>query len=561
MGEFPLWRQALTGVAMGRPLIQPGVVMVITDGGLLSAYSAQGDPLWTFNARGRVSPFISRSREGMTYLARNTGQLIAVARTGREIWRVNLGSPLVSPVLTGWDGRIFAFTQGRITCLSPSGNTLWTRRIEGETLIGPIRDNGGGIIMVQEEGNIIRVDPFGTVSLWNTGDSPSAIASLQLGTLGHSILLFYEEERRIELLYPSHNGLEVLYPPPKEEDSEDDTPEDTLEEAPEEPEIHPLELPSHVIAAQGRGPEAVLVLADGSMALISLRTRTIPWIGQSHLRPGEMPARAQEIELQYDDRGIYAFTRFGATGYNTQGMLLWFMRLRGASGLPSLGAEGILFSGGQDWVLYAYHMEDRVVANQHLIYGGDIEGSYGLGNLPSGFPFQFEDREILNRFQEIRRAIRTGTVGGNERFYINFLMEISGSVTLQRFTTWGVHYREEATRLLGFIGTREIVPYLTDLFLRDPEPVIKAAAASALGMVGLDPNGIVLRAFENALYPPQSIRDEAVLTAIALSTGSLCRYGGPPLADAAVRILARLARDDMPGRTQLQARLELNNLM
>ena len=100
-GTDPLWRQALGGAVIGIPVTQAESVVVVCDGGNLKAYSRQGRLLWDYFARGRLSPFITRSREGTSYICRTNGTLIAVNRSGRELWQIP-GSPLTAPVLVGW---------------------------------------------------------------------------------------------------------------------------------------------------------------------------------------------------------------------------------------------------------------------------------------------------------------------------------------------------------------------------------------------------------------------------------------------------------------------------
>jgi outer membrane protein assembly factor BamB len=112
-GDYPdafIRRQALGGFVLGNPVAQAESVVAVTDGGNLKSFSSQGTPLWDYYARGRLTPFVSRSREGTSYICRTNGLFIAVNRTGRELWRLDLKSPIVCPVLIGWDGRLFIFT-------------------------------------------------------------------------------------------------------------------------------------------------------------------------------------------------------------------------------------------------------------------------------------------------------------------------------------------------------------------------------------------------------------------------------------------------------------------
>jgi outer membrane protein assembly factor BamB len=129
-GPSPLWRHALGGTVIGAPAAQAESVAVVCDGGMVQAYSRSGRLLWTYSAQGRLSPHITRSPEGTSYVCRTNGLFIALNRLGRELWRVNLDGPLAEPALVGWDGRIFIPTANRVACYTASGFLLWSRQLD-----------------------------------------------------------------------------------------------------------------------------------------------------------------------------------------------------------------------------------------------------------------------------------------------------------------------------------------------------------------------------------------------------------------------------------------------
>ena len=552
--DHPFWRQALGGAVIGRPVAQQESVVLITDGGNLGSYSRQGRALWNYYARGRLLPFVSRSREGTSYICRTNGILIAVNRSGRELWQQNLGAPLIYPVMIGWDGRLFIFTEGKITCMTAAGFVLWSRTLENRTVLTPVMDIRGGLILVQEDGEVLSIDPFGgTVSYRYvggiSGSVPVAAASLDIEGRGPSILLLHGD-RHMELVYENSAYGETLR--------------------------GILDLPAAPLAAAGpRGgaerDQAAVLLRDGRVALLSLGSREILWTAQSHVSAGEFSGRAggmgEELDFFYDERGVYVLSRSGATAFDFEGRRLWIVRLRGAAAAPSFGDDGILYSGGSDWILYAYRLEEQVMARQRLLYGEAAEGTYGMGDPgPSSwanFHFRFSETELELRFSEIRRAISAGAVGSLETEYAAWLMETAGSLSAppRNLVRPPVHtqHRMEAARLLAYIGSRETIPFLANLFRRDPEPIVKAAAAEAFGRIGVDPEGLALRAFESAVFPFTQV-DETVLTAIAAAVGALCRFSGPPLSHAGIRLLTILSADNKPPRTRRQAQIEIRSL-
>jgi outer membrane protein assembly factor BamB len=168
------------------------------------------------------------------------------------------------------------------------------------------------------------------------------------------------------------------------------------------------------------------------------------------------------------------------------------------------------------------------------------------------------------RLNEIRSAIRAGNVGTNEKEYAAWLMETSGSVIanpmLGNRPPVHTRYRVEAAKLLAFLGSRETIPFLADLFNRDSEVLVKAAAAEAIGRIGVDPEGLALRAFESVIFPYLRSKDETLLSAIAAAAGALCRFSGPPLSASGLRILTSLSGDDKPPVCRNRAMLEIRSI-
>jgi outer membrane protein assembly factor BamB len=283
----------------------------------------------------------------------------------------------------------------------------------------------------------------------------------------------------------------------------------------------------------------------------------ILWTASGHINPSEL-AGGESANLIFDERGVYVLSKGGATGFAVDGGRLWMMRLTGAAAVPAFGDDGILFSGGSDWVLYAYRLESRVKASQRLLYGEKSEGDYGTGNPgPSswaGYYYRSYEAELQGRFNEIRQAVLSGTVGVDEKEYAAYLMEIASN------TREYLLYRMEAARLLAYIGSRETIPFLANLFSRDNNFLIKAAAAAAIGKIGVDPEGLALRAFEYAILPPFRLLDEEALTAVASAIGALCRFSGPPLSEAGIRLLTILSGYETFPSTRNQAQTEIRSL-
>jgi outer membrane protein assembly factor BamB len=529
---------------------------MVLDSGTLRAFSSGGKALWTYAARGRLSPFISRSPEGVCYISRVNGIFIAVNRSGRELWRVNPGASLSGPAVIGWDGRVFVPAGNRIFCYTGAGHPLWRRNLERPVGLGPRLDKDGALILALENGVLLRIDPFGNTRSMNLSALPQSI--LSIGTAGDGTCRFLVVHRNgnLEMVDLGIEGPSISgwRPPLPGLDGRISLPP----------------LPSPPLAAVSRGKEAAVLLRDGRVLMLHSETGKILWAGESHTKgqtgKNDDPA-AMEAAMIFDERGIYALTRSGASGFTTEGRRLWNIRLDNSTSLPVFGDDGNLYSGAKDWTLYAYRLEERVKARKQSLYGPAPEGLYGTGNPPSpwaAFPYRFETAEMETRLENIRNAVNAGTLGDRELAYTADLMELAGAASAPVVSPTHPRvqpgYRIRALGLLGLFGSRETIPFLVKVFKGDPEPLVKAAAAAAIGRVGIDPEGIALSAFANSLFAPGQIKDEQTLRAVAAATGSLCRFSGPPLSEAGVRVLTVLSAPEQPRTVRAQARQELGSL-
>jgi hypothetical protein len=639
-GFSPLWRQALSGAVIGEPVAQAESVAVVCDGGMVHSYSPSGRSLWTYSAQGRLSPYITRSAEGTTYICRTNGLFIALNRVGRELWRANLGSPLVAPVLVGWDGRIFIPLKDRIACYTASGFLLWSRQLNAPPALRPQPDKLGSLLTVKSDGEILILGPYGSVRERKLGEVPAVLVPLDTAAArsiapaaskaaADAVKAMAEEAAsnaaeaeaaaiRTRSAADRAAATAKAIPANNEalaaaKQAEAKQAEDTAVAAARNAEemsrlaeeaarrqppvfdgyeqtvlaIYPggrsesirwynngessfaaafPSLGSGLLGAVNREDTIAAALADGSMLLFSVAEGKTLWTAGSHI----VPADGAGVRLVYDERGIYALTNSGATGYGVDGKQLWSIRLRdGAAVPPAFSDEGILYAGGSDWILNAYNVEDTMKIRKQTLYGPAAEGSYGGGD-PRPSPWaedydRYEWATIGDRLKTISTAIRNGRVGGNEKSYAAYLMEVADSVARapanrnRLHPPVHVHHRAEAARLLSYIGSRETIPFLANLCRSDPDPLVKAAAAEAIGSIGVDPDGVALAAFISLVFPLIPGRDEQVMTAIAMATGALCRFSGPPMGESGARLLSALAGMG-PGLTQAVALRELNSL-
>jgi outer membrane protein assembly factor BamB len=425
-------------------------------------------------------------------------------------------------VISGWDGRIFVPTEKKISCYTASGTLLWRHQFEANINITPTLNQKGGIILSLDNNEIWQFDPFGGNQKWmpQFPEKSNVVVLLSLNT---APVLALHRDGSLELFGAAKN--------------------------------HSLPtLPAAPIAAISKGNEIAVLLVDGRVCFISIDEGKILWTGDSHIR--EIISRGSRAELQaemiFDERGIYILSINGATGVTKDGRRLWYTELQNAASIPAFGDDGVLYSGGADWIFYAYRMEYRELPQRFFVYLPTGESSYGTGRPFSSFSTDFptNEQDITSWLHQIKTAIDTGTVETNELLFTSHLMTIiSGKFHIQ--------HKINALNLLGRIGSRETIPWLVNQFRKETESLLKTQIAGAIGAIGSDPEGTAIRMFLETVL--SDLQDEQLLISITSATAALCRFSGPPLSTTGIRILSILSANQFPTVRQ-RAQQELTSL-
>ena len=188
-----------------------------------------------------------------------------------------------------------------------------------------------------------------------------------------------------------------------------------------------------------------------------------------------------------------------------------------------------------------------------------------MGGFPSRWPAisKFSDYELSSQFAAINEKLKQGNLGEDEPRFAEYLKEAAASARNSRSAEnppVSLSRRVAAVRLLSSFGSEELVPFFADLLLADREPLVNAAAADAIGRIGVDPEGLAMKAFQRLVSPSGAGKNEQALAAVASAIGSLCRYSGPPMSALGVPILAALAAKDKPPLARKIAMQELRGL-
>jgi outer membrane protein assembly factor BamB len=542
------WRQALGGKVLSIPAAQAESVVLVTDDGMLRCYSYTGRSLWQFDAKGKLTPFVSRSREGTSYICRQDGTLMAVNRSGRLLWTRTLQSPIIANPIIGWDGRLFLPQEQAFVCISAAGDQRWAIQLDAPLALPPVSDGKGGILAALRSKAVLNISPIGEVY---SSVLQQAVAVL-ISAADSS-----DSERAFIVFYQNGQG-------------ELRTFTGALEKLPN--------LPGVPIAGNRKGTHLAILLESGQLSTLSLSNKELLWTGL-----GPAKVRGENLAfpltgktntwpyLLYDERGIYVQRLSGAAGFTDDGRRLWTIAIDGAASSPCFSDEGILYSGGNDWILYAYKLEDRVRSVERSIYGPAPEGIYRLEAQAdiriTSDPFFFDETNLSSHLSHIESLLNKGTIGAEEPSSLAILMHIAASGQQNRGMPFKLQppvqtlYRTWAIGLLARLGSRETIPFLTTLAKKEEDNLVVSEIAAAIGHIGVDPDGLALQTFEELMQSILFRQDERVLVALAQSIGALCRFSGPPLSSAGIPYLIKLAEADKAPVVRTSAQRALKSMI
>lgn len=533
------WRLALGASIIGSPMAQTGSVAAVCDDNSLRVASQEGRLLWSFRDRRPLLPWLTRSREGTNYVGTRNGELLAINRAGKLIWRLDLADPLTQAPIIGFDGRLFVPTRNRLRAVSAAGRLLWSRELPGPIENMTFEPNRGGLLASSGRA-LIHLSPWGHLSSIDAGRTIKAISGAEAiegieGIEGREGVDGWTAVAALD------NGTIVRVQGDRIQPFASVTASREV---------------SAIAVQEGR---VYVLLRDGYLSALALSNGELAW--------QEKTLAIGEAKLMVDERGIYCLGRTGSSAYTREGTRLWNLRLSDSPALAAFSDDGYVYSGGKDWVLYAYRAEDRLKSDRNALFARALDASYGLDRVDT---LDEVDTFLISRdsgiqmiLKESEEALLNGGIADKESETAALLLAIalSGSnpASAQPRQEGAVlpPQRVRALEILGRFASPEQIPLFIRIFRNDRDSHVRAMAAYTIGICGVDPSGRALAAFEAAAINGRDRQDEMLMISVAKATGALCRFSGPPLSERGIRLLTLLSGPDRQPVLQRTARAEI----
>jgi outer membrane protein assembly factor BamB len=332
--------------------------------------------------------------------------------------------------------------------------------------------------------------------------------------------------------------------------------------------------PRRLLHRQAAKNRFAVTLKDGKVLCMDAEGNTI-WTKNTHEASEERGSgnvAPEQAVMIFDDRGVYTITTRGVSAFSAEGRRRFVFRLSfECSGIPAFSDEGIFYACGKDNILRVYRIDSKPrAAVVTRFYGPEPEGSYGMSNPPpspwSGDNTRYVEANQLMMYAEMEAVILRGHLGKNEPVYTAYMMEMIGFFlgnpqSSQMRPLVRPEQRIKLIELLAHIGSRETIPFLWNIFDKDPEPAVRRACADAIGIIGVDPTGRSLYSYNFLLSPNNPNIDPQLVLAATSSIAKLCRFSGPPLAPEGIRILRYFSNlPSLPNQIKAQINNEIDGL-
>ncbi|UCF97286.1 MAG: PQQ-binding-like beta-propeller repeat protein [Spirochaetaceae bacterium] len=466
---------------------------------------------WRYVTGGRVVAKPAVDHRGMIYILSDDRILYALSPLGRERWRYPVGRKLSTSAVVTYDGTVLIGTQSGILLASgANGRLRWMFSPRTGSCLTPALGSDGSIVLATSSGVIYNLSYTGK-ERWRYQARAELISvpsiaedgTIYIGTTDRRLLALNRHGGKIwELELPAGVGTPVI----------DDNGNLYLAAAgihrvsPQGVLLWSYAIPAETADPVIRSDGTIIAGADnGRLYAISPAGRQI-W--SSALRvPVRFPA------VLGDDGTAYVSTASqDLVAVSAAGRVLWRFRAKQSVGMATIGKDGTVLVGAEDWILYALSAGSTGLSASpwpQLYHDGQHTGrAEALADLDSPAAVLLRELVYSDSPDLKRMALRDieAHLQGQRYLAVHLMVleevlgYLAGEGVIYRGTAGSTlgpsdpEIRREACRLLGELGSEGARAVLLQVMAADEDSVVKIAAVDGLATVGFDPDGELARA-------------------------------------------------------------------
>lgn len=511
----PLFRFPLGGVASSGPVLSGKRLWVLSDSKVLYSITTEGVASGKRSFPSRHIPFMLADPYERLAIVDDDNSLSLLNKAGQEVWKTSLkAKPAFSPFFSG-DGCLFVPFDKGISAYAPNGRELWRKSFSSGLSASPLPGPGGGPLLALKDGSIHLFSAYGGLVKSATFSAPAAFLTCNQ----YSILAALQDNSLVIMDSGLGSGPSGSFPV--------------------------IKLAAKAVAAaSAKSMHFVLDSGGNILAVDSLGNKL--WQLQSGVpfgTPFGVPfglASDPAKLLAFEERLILLSDSI-VRSYGMDGSFYRELKLKSSAGFPVISESGTVFTGGKDWILYAYKFElpqkAMALPKANALSLAIIEEAAKEEAFWSLEPYSNDSAQ--KKLANIEKLLKSGTIEDDLASAKAYCAAIAlgkmhaplgmGAAKIEALPS-GVLARTKACELLGMMGCPDAVPFLADVFLYDKEAVVKIAAADAISMIGLDPEGMALGAFafstEKSLDDRTAISIINAILALYRANGSLDDFSG-----------------------------------
>jgi outer membrane protein assembly factor BamB len=530
-----VWRYVTGGQVVAKAAVDHhGTIYITSDDRTLYALSSQGRERWRYPAGRKLSAGPVVTYDGTVLIGTQSGILMATGPNGRLRWRFSPRTGACLNPALGSDGSIvLATTSGTIYCLSYTGNERWRYQVRAELASSPSIGEDGTVYVGTTDGRLLALNRDGS-NRWEV-ELPASAGTPAIDYDG--------------TLYVGAAGIHRV------------SPEGILQWS----YAIPADTADPVLRSDGT---VIAGAANGRLYAISPGGQLI-W--STFLRlPIPFPA------VLGNDGTAYVSTASNQIAAVSQdGLILWRFRAKQDVGMPTIGREGIVLVGAEDWIFYALSAGSTAVASSpwpQAYHDGQHTGrAKALTELDGPAAVLLRELAYSDSPEMKRMALRDIGAHLAGRRYLDVHLAVMEEV-LGYLAGEGVIYRSsagasagagdprirvEACALLGQLGSEGARAVLLQVMSADEDSEIKVAAVDALATIGYDPEGDLARAI---LYREGESGQERFHLACARALYRIILSSQTSVHPVNYRALAELAQRDASENVRKRASGYLRDL-
>jgi outer membrane protein assembly factor BamB len=466
---------------------------------------------WRYVSGGRIVAKPAVDHRGSIYIISDDRTLYALSALGRERWRYPVGRKLSAGPVVTYDGTVLIGTRsGILLATGANGRLRWMFSPRTGSCLTPALGADGSIILPTSGGLIYSLSYTGKerwrYQLRAELASSASIAedgTIYVGTTDHRLLALNRDgSKKWELELPGRVGTPVIA-----ENGGLYVSAAGIHRVSEEGVL----LWSFAIPAATADPVLRydgVVIAGASNGKLYAITKEGAQLWSTPLRiPIPFPA------VLGDDGTAYVSTASNQMiAVSASGAMLWRFRAKQSVGMPTIGKDGTVLLGAEDWILYALSVSSEGLSASpwpQAFHDGQHTGrAKALADLNSPAAVLLRELVYSDSADLKRMAMRDIEAHLEGRRYLavhltvleEVLGYLAGEGVIYRTSTgttlgWGGNsIRLEACRLLGQLGSEGSRSVLLQVMAADEDIEVKAVAVDSLATIGFDPDGELARA-------------------------------------------------------------------